>query len=151
MMYPPESAMARVMIAADRAEIVELSARFDNALDAAQRQDFLEVFTPDGVLAGFWGEAIGPEEIGGAFDFMLATFARNRRHMVTNHVVTLAGDTARMFSYMVVHDRAENGSIGTATFTDALVRTAAGWRFTRRTLAADANVDPLIAALPAAG
>lgn len=147
---PPDDVMARLVLAADRAEIVELSARFDNALDGEDRAGFIGVFVPDGVLAGFWGEARGPEQIGGAYDFMLATFARNRRHMVTNHVVTVQGDTATMFSYMVVQDRAANGSIGTATFTDALLRTPAGWRFARRTLAADANVQPLIDALPKA-
>ncbi len=135
------------LAAADRLDVIELGAAFDNALDAEDREKFVGTFLPDGVLAGFWGEAKGPEAIGGAYDFMLSTFARNRRHFVSNHEVTVEGDRATMFLYMVVFDRATNGSIGTATFTDELVRTEAGWRFARRTLNADANVDPIIASL----
>ena len=139
--------LARALQAADRLDIVELGAAFDNALDAEDRGKFVATFAPEGVLAGFWGEAQGPEAIGGAFDFMLSTFARGRRHFVGNHEVKVEGEEAAMFLYMVVFDRASNTSIGTATFTDRLQRTGAGWRFMRRTLAADANVNPILAAL----
>jgi hypothetical protein len=139
----------RTLVAADRLEIMELGARFDNGLDGEDGNKFVGTFTPDGVLAGFWGEAKGPEQIRGAFDFMLATFARNRRHVVTNHEIAVENDAARMFSYLTVFDRATNSSIGTATFTDELVRTAQGWRFQRRTLQADPNVDPILKSLQA--
>jgi len=55
-----------------------------------------------------------------------------------------------MFSYLTVFDRATNASIGTATFTDELSRGPAGWAFTRRTLTADANVEPILRALGSA-
>ena len=141
------SDLARALAAADRLDIVELGAAFDNALDAENREKFVSTFLPEGVLAGFWGEARGHEGVGGAFDFMLATFAKNRRHFVGNHEVRVEGDRATMFLYMVVFDRASNSSIGTATFTDELARTPDGWRFARRTLAADANVAPIIESL----
>jgi hypothetical protein len=144
-----DAALARALRAADRMEVIELGTAFDNALDAEQRDKFIGAFAPDGVLAGFWGEAKGPEAIGGAFDFMLATFARNRRHFVGNHEVTIDGDRAKLFLYMVVFDRATNASIGTATFTDELVRSEGGWKFTRRDLSADANVQPILDALRA--
>ena len=139
--------LARALHAADRLDIVELAAAFDNALDAEDREKFVGTFEPEGVLAGFWGEAKGRGAIGGAFDFMLSTFARGRRHFVGNHEVKVEADEASMFLYMVVFDRASNSSIGTATFTDRLRRTGAGWRFERRTLAADPNVNPILAAL----
>ena len=139
--------LERALQAADRAEIVELGARFDNGLDAEDRNKFVSTFVPSGVLAGFWGEAKGPEQIGGAFDFMLSTFAKNRRHFVGNHEVVVTGNKATMFSYMVVFDRASNSTIGTATFKDELVRTNGKWLFTRRTLSADSNVDPIIQSL----
>jgi uncharacterized protein (TIGR02246 family) len=134
----------RALLAADRIDITELGARFDNGLDSEDLDKFAGVFTENGVLAGFWGEAAGREQIAGAFHFMLSTFARNRRHFVGNHEVTVDGDSATMYSYMVVLDRATNSSIGTATFTDVLARTANGWRFVRRTLSSDANVQPII-------
>ena len=139
--------LARALHAADRLDIVELAAAFDNALDAEDREKFVGTFEPEGVLAGFWGEAKGRDAIRGAFDFMLSTFARGRRHFVGNHEVKVEADEASMFLYMVVFDRASNSSIGTATFTDRLRRTGAGWRFERRTLAADPNVNPILAAL----
>jgi len=144
-----DAALARALAAADRMEIMELGARFDNGLDAEDAAKFLGTFAAGGVLAGFWGEAVGEAAIRGAFDFMLATFARNRRHVVTNHEITVEGDRAGMFTYLTVFDRATNTSIGTATFTDTLVRAPEGWRFARRTLSADPNVAPLIAALKA--
>ena len=67
-------------LAADRSEIAELSAHFDNALDAEDAAKFVAVFTPDGALQGFWGESKGPAGVRQAFDFMLATFAHHKRH-----------------------------------------------------------------------
>lgn len=141
------TSLERLALAADRAEIIELSARFDNGLDSEDQTKFVGTFVKDGVLAGFWGEAKGPDQIAGAFNFMLATFAKNRRHFVGNHEVRVNGDEASMYSYMVVLDRATNSSIGTATFTDRLIRKDGEWKFSRRTLAADANVQPIIEAL----
>ena len=143
-----QSQQTRTAIAADRVEISELGARFDNALDAENKQRFVATFVPDGVLAGFWGEAKGPDQIGQAFDSMLATFARNRRHVVTNHEITVSGKTATMYSYLTVFDRSNNSIIGTATFTDDLVFDGGQWRFRRRQLKADKNVDTLIQSLP---
>ena len=94
------AALERALVAADRQEIAELGARFDNGLDAENQDKFVGTFVAEGVLAGFWGEAKGPEQIAGAFNFMLSTFARNRRHFVGNHEITVESDTARMFSYM---------------------------------------------------
>lgn len=140
---------SRLAIAADRIEIAELGAHFDNALDAENEAKFVGTFTPDGVLAGFWGEAKGPQQIAGAFHFMLSTFARNRHHLVTNHEIEVNGDHATMFSYLTVLDRATLSITGTASFKDELVRTKQGWRFTRRTLTADPNVQPIIDSLKA--
>lgn len=143
------SAAASQEAAADKLEIVELSAHFDNALDAEDQSKFVSVFTPDGTLSGFWGNSSGTEEIRKAFSFMLATFSKNKRHVVTNHEITVSGDRATMFCYLTVFDRKSLAVTGTATFTDELVRTPAGWRFHRRTLRADPNVDPIIERLKA--
>lgn len=139
--------LTTLQVAADRIEIMELGAQFDNALDSENRQRFIAAFVPDGVLEGFWGQAKGPEQIGKAFDFMLSTFAKNRRHVVSNHEIEIYGDTAHMFSYLVVFDRATNSSIGTATFTDAVVKRNGHWLFQRRRLKADPNVDAIVKSL----
>lgn len=144
---PARASMARALAAADRAEIAELSAHFDNSLDAEDAAKFVATFTPDGELVGFWGTSKGPEGLRQAHAFMLATFAKDKRHVVTNHEITINGDRATMFCYLTVFDRKALAVTGTATFTDELVRTPQGWRFARRTLRADPNVDPIIQSL----
>jgi len=139
--------MARALHAADRLEIMQLGARFDNALDAEDAQKFGSVFVHNSVLAGFWGESRGPEQIEGAFHFMLATFARNRRHVVSNQEIGVHGDSAEMLSYLTVFDRQTLALIGTAAFHDTLRREDGSWLFTRRTLNADPNVDSIIESL----
>lgn len=143
----PRSEMARAAEAADRAEIVELSAHFDNSLDAEDAKKFVSVFAPEGELVGFWGTSKGPEELKKAHAFMLATFAKDKRHVVTNHEISISGDHAKMFCYLTVFDRDKLAVTGTATFTDELVRQNGEWKFARRTLAADHNVDPIINSL----
>lgn len=150
---PPSRAQAtqaetqRLLEAADRAEIAELSAHFDNSLDAGDAAKFVSTFTPDGELVGFWGTSKGPEGLRQAHAFMLATFAKDKRHVVTNHEITVRGDHATMFCYLTVFDRKALAVTGTATFTDDLVRQGGHWKFMRRTLAADPNVDPIIKGL----
>ena len=144
----PRAGIARALEAADRAEIAELSAHFDNSLDAEDAAKFVATFMPDGELVGFWGTSKGPEGLRQAHAFMLSTFAKDKRHVVTNHEITINGDRATMYCYLTVFDRKALAMTGTATFTDELVRTPQGWRFARRTLRADPNVDAIIRSLP---
>lgn len=141
------SDITRALEAADRAEIVELSAHFDNSLDAGDAAKFVSTFTPEGELVGFWGTSKGPDGLAQAHAFMLATFAKDKRHVVTNHEISITGDRATMFCYLTVFDRKALAVTGTATFTDELVMRDGHWKFARRTLAADPNVDPIIKGL----
>lgn len=134
----------RIRNVADRLEIIELSAHFDNALDSENITKFAGVFADGGTLSGFWGNSTGDPEIRKAFTYMLATFSKHKRHVVTNHEITIKGDRASMYCYLTVFDRDTLAVTGTATFTDDLVRTPMGWRFEKRTLKADPNVDPII-------
>lgn len=141
--------LERALAAADRAEITELSARFDNSLDSGDADKFVSTFVSKGELVGFWGVSRGPDQIRQAHAFMLATFARDKRHVVTNHEIVVSGDSATMFCYLVVFDRLSLAVTGTATFTDELSRTEGEWKFVRRTLDADPNVNPIIEQLKA--
>ncbi|WP_203431456.1 nuclear transport factor 2 family protein [Rhizobium sp. BG4] len=139
-----ERNMARALEAADRAEIAELSARFDNSLDSEDAARFVATFATEGELVGFWGTAKGTEELRQAHTFMVSTFSKNKRHVVTNHEISINGDRASMYCYLTVFDRVGLAVTGTATFTDELIHTPEGWRFARRILKADPNVDPII-------
>ena len=141
----------RLAAAVDRLEIMELSARFDNALDRGDAESFAAVFTPNGILAGFWGESVGHEQIRQAHAFMLSTFSKDKRHVVTNHEIEIEGQEAKLFCYLTVFDRNALAVTGTATFTDDVIWEGGRWLFRKRTLAADRNVDPIIASLRSAG
>jgi hypothetical protein len=141
--------MVRLLEVADRAEITELSARFDNSLDSEDAEKFVSTFTAEGELVGFWGTSKGTDQLQQAHAFMLSTFSKDKRHVVTNHEISIMGDRATMYCYLTVFDRNALAVTGTATFTDELVRTPQGWRFARRTLRADPNVDPIIESLRA--
>lgn len=134
--------------AADKIEIQELGAAFDNALDAEDADKFVSVFVDDGILEGFWGQSKGRAALKQAHAFMLATFAKDKRHVVTNHEISVADGRATMFSYLTVFDRKSLGVTGTATFTDELVRQDGRWKFVKRVLRADPNVDAIIKSLP---
>ena len=141
------AATSAFQIAADKAEIHELSAQFDNSLDSEDEKSFVDTFTPDGVLQGFWGDSKGKAEVAKAFHFMLSTFARDKRHTVSNHQINVDGNRATMYSYLTVFDRKQLALTGTATFTDTLEKRGGRWLFVRRVLATDPNVQPVIDSL----
>ena len=142
-----QAASTRMEVAADRSEIVELSARFDNSLDSEDAARFVAAFVPEGILEGFWGQSKGLEQLRKAHAFMLSTFAKDKRHVVTNHEITINGNRAQMYCYLTVFDRKTLAVTGTATFMDELVRQNGQWKFARRVLQADPNVDPIIQSL----
>lgn len=143
----PSKVTTALQVAADKAEIHELSAQFDNSLDSEDERGFIDVFAPDGALQGFWGSSTGRAEVAKAFHFMLATFAKDKRHTVSNHQIKVNGDRATMYSYLTVFDRKALAVTGTATFTDTLERRNGRWMFTKRVLVTDPNVQPIIDSL----
>ncbi len=143
----PSRSTTALQVAADKAEIHELSAQFDNSLDSEDEQGFVDVFAPEGALQGFWGSSAGRAEVAKAFHFMLATFAKDKRHTVSNHQIKVNGDRATMYSYLTVFDRKALAVTGTATFTDTLERRNGRWMFIKRVLVTDPNVQPIIDSL----
>ncbi len=51
------------LTADDRLDIVALTNRFDNAVDAEELDAYGATFAPDGQLEGFWGVHSGPRGI----------------------------------------------------------------------------------------
>jgi hypothetical protein len=104
--------MSAVLEAKDA--IRELMAAYAMALDACRFADVAACFAPDGVK----GE--GPQ----------------RKHYITNIIIKVDGDTASAVSdYLVVRESA-NGLLPVmgGTYRDQFVKTAAGWRFSRKEL-----------------
>ncbi len=130
--------------AEDRLDIIELTATFDNAMDSEDVEKYLSTFIEDGELAGFWGSTKGKDKLREEFPQLLDSFARGRRHLLTNHEVKGSGDNATMYSYLTVFNRDTNTMAGSGTFNDELVRANGKWLFKKRIMNADANVMKLL-------
>ncbi|HET9078477.1 MAG TPA: nuclear transport factor 2 family protein [Acidimicrobiales bacterium] len=120
-------------------EIVDLTIRYTWALDHRRFDDLAQVFADDGVADyGRLGVLTGPAAIGQACAGALARFDRTQ-HIVSNHQVTIDGDTAQGRCYVqaqhVWRDRAGDRNYTVAgSYLDRYRRTGAGWRIAHRTL-----------------
>lgn len=122
----------------DRLEIQELYARYNHALDFGDASGWAGCFTPDGVFASPNGSFTGSEQL----QQFANGFAERMtgRHWTNNLVIDPAGEGATGKCYLMLYRLAEGGPsiLTTGVYNDELVRTAAGWRFSKRTVVADA-------------
>jgi len=118
---------------ADRVELAELMHRYALAIDTAQFDDLRQVFTPDASIDfGSVDQYVegdtgvnGIDAIVGWFRTVLAAFP-DVLHFMSNHVIDLDGDRARVRTCMHVLHMAMGG-----IYDADAVRTPAGWRFGR--------------------
>jgi 3-phenylpropionate/cinnamic acid dioxygenase small subunit len=129
----------------DRLEILDLAARYCDAIDAGHYDEWIALFDPAGALEWPGGKAVGASALkqftidhqadpnrGGA---------PNARHWTANHVVRTDGEEVRMTSYFYVTVNKSFGSdariVATGTYRDTLTRSAKGWRFKVREIEFD--------------
>jgi hypothetical protein len=126
----------------DRLEIVELAFAFSSAVSRLSGPGIEQVFTRDGVLAGvaklvgqgdvdvYGGSAIG-KFFGDIFETL--EFVHHTSQVVTTNI---KGDRAEATTMILEFARPKAGKlmIVMGDYDDTLVRTDAGWRFTRRAL-----------------
>jgi hypothetical protein len=141
-------AAAGGMSAQDYFEIQQLYARYNNAIDSGDADGWAATFTPDGVFNTFVGHdalvnfvKTWREKLGGA----------TRKHWNNNLQITGNSKEANGSVYLMLVDFSTKppGIVGTASYTDSLVKTKDGWRFTKRTTKGDAA--PAAPSAPAAG
>jgi hypothetical protein len=131
----------------DKVEIGEMQSRYMFAIDWYDPQVYGDVFTEDAILEWPEGRAEGQEAIRsavirvGQFFGRLAEAAKpnkpaHLRHFVTNRVIRIDGDTAHAVAYWfdLNNDNQPRWPYVAAYgyYEDDLVRTAEGWRFTKR-------------------
>ena len=131
----------------DKIAIGELQSRYMFALDWRDPDMYASLFTEDAVLEWPEGSAQGKDAIRasclniGAFFDRISNATPNKkpfqlRHFVTNRVFDIKGDTARAWAYWLdlSNDNLQRWPYvaGYGYYEDDLVRTADGWRFTRR-------------------
>jgi hypothetical protein len=129
-----------VVVTDDAESLRRVVAAYALAVDERDDDAFAQLFVPDGVV-----ELIGPRSRRVAAEFRghdelkamvgwlrhySATF-----HLVANHLATIDGNSADGTTYCLAHHylrEREEVEISTLRYDDTYVRTAAGWRFTRR-------------------
>jgi ketosteroid isomerase-like protein len=123
----------------DRTAIIDTVNRYAAALDSRDWALLDEVFTPDAVGDFGAGLLTGREALRDLVRRMLGGCGRSR-HVLADHRVELAGDTARC----VCRVHALSSGAGSAAgrrhelfgeYRDRLVRTPDGWRIARREMA----------------
>ena len=128
--------MSAVLEAKDA--IRELMATYARALDACRFADVAACFASDGEWTTDYGAARGPAEIEAFIRGIVPVKGEGpqRKHYITNIIVTVEGDTASAVSDYLIVRESENGLIPVmgGTYRDKFVKTRAGWRFSRKEL-----------------
>jgi hypothetical protein len=133
--------------AQDNFEIQQLYARYNIAIDSGDAEGWAATFTPDGVFNTFSGHD------------QLVNFVKNWREKLNgatrkhwNNNLQISGNSKEASGYvylMLVDFSTKPASIlTTMTYTDSLVKTKNGWRFTKRITKGD--VAPAAPTPPAA-
>jgi hypothetical protein len=128
----------RVLNADDYAEIQQLYARYNIAIDTGDAEGWAATFVPDGV---FNNSNRGHDAlVQFVKDWRAKRDGANRRHVNSNLMLTPAADGVKGTTYLVLLNiAARPATIAmTGMYDDALVKTAQGWRFKSRVVKSDA-------------
>ncbi len=154
------TATPAALTALDYLEIQQLVARYAYALDsgAAAGRMYADLFAPDGAFLQRAGERVAGR------DPLAALAVKNRKgpmvvyHFITNHTIEPTSGGAIGKQYLAQLKIGENGTAsevsGAGHYEDAYLRTADGWRFSRRqyipsqTGAQTAYAGPLLKVTP---
>ena len=119
-----------------RDEIRELIARYAHGLDLPDRALFTSVWAEDAVykVDEPFGETVGVEAIGAAWDSFQAFFPYQYHHSMNLVIDGPHGDTASATSFVLVTgaDRAGVAWTASCTYFDDFVRVDGQWLFKRR-------------------
>ena len=118
--------------------IRELMATYAMALDACRFADVAACFAPDGEWTTDYGAARGPAEIEKFISGIVPVKGEGpqRKHYITNIIVTVDGERASAVSDYLVVRESDDGLMPVmgGTYKDAFVKTPVGWRFARKEL-----------------
>lgn len=119
----------------DRDDIVDVLVRYATGIDRRDWPLFRTVFTEDCVLD--YGEIGAWSGVDAVTEFMEQTHAMagHTLHRMSNHAITVDGDTAAARTYVDALILAQDNNSGVNAvgfYDDELVRTGDGWRISRR-------------------
>lgn len=120
------------LTAEDKLEIQELAVRYALAMDAEDVYSWLETWTDDGTWLGGLGEYIGKSSLKELF-YELGDRIKDKRHVMSNFIITGDGNSASMKCYMAIFDRINFPAlIATGVYTDTLKRVNGRFKFLHR-------------------
>ncbi|MGH7044257.1 MAG: nuclear transport factor 2 family protein [Acetobacteraceae bacterium] len=135
--------MSAVLEAKD--EIRELMARYCQALDACRFADCAGLFAPDGEWMTDYGSARGRGQIEALLRGVMPVKGEGpqRKHYITNIIITVEGDTAASASdYLIIREAGDTLiPVMGGTYKDRFVRQAGRWWFHRKELVHDIAGD----------
>ena len=119
----------------DKDAIRELLHLYCFHMDEGRFAELAALFSADGEWIAPYRSARGPAEIA-AWLTLSVPPAPRRMHYVMNSVIAVTGGTATAKSNYLVMVEGPDGPVPSVcgTYADHLVRTAGGWRFSRREL-----------------
>jgi uncharacterized protein (TIGR02246 family) len=129
----------------DKDSIREVMARYCHALDSCRFNDVAALFAEDGEWMTDYGSARGRAEIAAFLGSIVPTRGEGpqRKHYITNIVITVEGDRARSVSDYLIIREADGGLIPVmgGTYNDQFVRRNGEWQFMRKELVHDIAGD----------
>ncbi len=119
----------------DQAEIQQLYARYNLAIDAGDSEGYAATFTPDGVF----NDNVGPDAIVKFADTFHAGLGAHVRHWNSNLMIlpTDGGASGQVYLMLIDFATAPPSIAASGSYADELVRTAQGWRFKKRAVRID--------------
>lgn len=130
-----QKSAAKPLTVQDLVEIQQLYARYNWTLDAGDSEGYASTFTVDGVF----NSNAGHDAIVKFADGFHAGVGSHVRHWNTNLMILPSPLGASGQVYLVLVDFATKPAtiITSASYADELVKTADGWRFSKRTTKGD--------------
>ncbi|MBC7984493.1 MAG: nuclear transport factor 2 family protein [Candidatus Obscuribacterales bacterium] len=150
MLAAPLLVSAETLTTADYAEIEQLYAKYNHAIDGCNAEAWADTFTADGV---FNTRFTGREQLMG---FIKTWKERmngcNRRHWNSNLSITGSPEGANGAVYLMLWDVGvkPQAIVSTGMYADTLVKTPNGWRFKTRVVKGDVVPAAATPATPAA-
>jgi hypothetical protein len=165
---PQSAATEPASDAEDRLAILEMQNRYIVAMDYFDADGYAAVFTEDGILDWARGEVVGRPAIRefmatGTYDLRKLNFQPAQtedgrewppavRHLVTNQVIELNGDSARVVSYWMNYsnaaDRRQIQWLSYGSWDDELVKVNGEWLFKRHKIYNENNPNRFTAGQP---
>jgi len=115
----------------DRLAILDLTARYNFAIDTGEAETWASTFTADGVFDSPMGTHAGTEALR-AFATKFAEEMSGTEHWVANQVIAGDGDRATHRCYLQLVNVKSGESLGRLKYSDDLVKADGDWKFTKR-------------------